>query len=91
MKPARSVKGVPSVFVVGALQDKVADPVVVIAVTVSVAVPETLPDVALMVVDPAATAVASPCEPAALLIVATPVLDELQVTTVVRICVVLSE
>ncbi len=52
----------------------------VAGVTVSVSDPDMLPDVAVIVV-----------EPAALLIVATPVLDELQVTTVVRICVVLSE
>src|SRR2546422_11648394 len=39
---------------------------------------------------PAATDVANPCDPAALLIVATPVADELQVTWVVRSCVVLS-
>jgi hypothetical protein len=38
-----------------------------------------------------ATAVANPLEPAALLTVATPVLDELQVTAVVKSCVVLSE
>jgi len=50
-----------------------------------------LPDSAVIVVDPAVTAVASPIEPAALLIVATPVLVELQVTAVVKSCVVLSE
>jgi hypothetical protein len=49
------------------------------------------PDVALIVVEPVATAKANPLEPAALLIVTTPVLDELQVTAVVRFCVVLSE
>jgi hypothetical protein len=38
-----------------------------------------------------ATAVANPWDPAALLIVATAVLDELQVTAVVKSCVVLSE
>ncbi len=54
----------------------------------SVAVPETLPDVAAIVVEPAAAAVASPFEPAALLIVATAALAELQVTCVVRFCVV---
>jgi hypothetical protein len=37
------------------------------------------------------TAKANPLEPAALLIVVTPVSDELQVTAVVRSCVVLSE
>jgi len=59
--------------------------------TVRVVVPEMLPDAALIVVAPAATDVASPFEPAALLMVATPALDELQVTDAVRFCVVLSE
>jgi hypothetical protein len=63
----------------------------VAGVTVSEVDPDTLPDVAVIVVEPAATEVASPLEPAALLIVAMPVLDELQVTVVVRFCVVLSE
>src|SRR5438552_11879654 len=60
------------------------------AVTVSVVLPETPPKVAVIVVVPAATDVARPCDPPALLIVATPVLDELQATWVVRSCVVLS-
>ncbi len=60
-------------------------------ITVSVVVPEMLPDAALIVDDPAATPVARPFEPAALLIVAAAVLDELQVTAAVRFCVVLSE
>jgi hypothetical protein len=59
--------------------------------TVSVVDPEMLPDAAVIVVEPAATDVARPFEPAALLTVATPVLDELQVTAAVRFCVVLSE
>ncbi len=63
----------------------------VAGVTVSVVDPDMLPDVAVTVVEPAATDVARPFEPVALLIVATPVLDELQVTVVVRFCVVLSE
>jgi hypothetical protein len=63
----------------------------VAGVTVRAVEPETLPDVAVIVVDPAATEVARPLEPAALLIAATPVLDELQVTDAVRSCVVLSE
>src|SRR6266581_3693322 len=62
----------------------------VAAVTVSVVFPETSPSVAAIVVVPAATDVAEPCDPPALLIVATAVLDELQVTWVVRSCVVLS-
>jgi len=63
----------------------------VVDVTVKVVDPEMLPDTAVIVVDPATAGVANPLEPAALLIVATPVLDELQVTTAVRSCVVLSE
>ena len=68
-----------------------AEPVVVTAVTVSVAASDIFPDVALMVVVPASTPEAKPLEPAALLIVATAVLDELQVTDAVSICVVPSE
>ncbi len=68
-----------------------AEGVVVTAVTVSVAAPDILPDVALMVVVPAATPEAKPLEPAALLIVATAVVDELQVTDAVSTCVVPSE
>jgi hypothetical protein len=59
--------------------------------TVRLVVPEMLPDVALIVAEPAVTDVARPFEPAALLMVATAVLDELQVTDAVRFCVVLSE
>jgi hypothetical protein len=87
----RSVAGFkedPSVFVVGATHVNVAVPPP--PVTVSVAPPVTLPDIAVIVVEPAATAVAKPLEPAALLIAATPMLDELQVTAVVRFCVELS-
>jgi len=63
----------------------------VAAVTVRVVEFDMPPDVAVIVVVPAATGVANPSEPAALLIVATPVVDELQVTVVVRFCVVPSE
>ncbi len=91
MKPARSVRVDPSVFVVGAPHAKVADPVAVIAVTLSVADPDTLPDVAVIVDVPAARQDARPLDPAALLIAATVVLDELQVTDAVRFCVVPSE
>jgi hypothetical protein len=69
----------------------VADPVVITAVTGSVASPDILPDVASMVVVPAATPEAKPLVLTALLTVATPVLDELQVAETVRSCVVLSE
>jgi len=85
----RSVTGFnedPSVFVVGASHVNVTIPLPEL-VTVSVAVPAMLPDVAVIVVEPATTAVASPLDPAALLIVATPMLDELQVTAFVRLCV----
>ena len=58
---------------VTAIEDRVA------AVTVRVVFPEILPEVAVMVAVPAATAVARPL----LLTVATDVLDELQVTCVV--------
>ena len=47
-------------------------------VTVRFAVPLIDPDVALMMVRPAATAVAKPCVPAELLMVATVPSDELQ-------------
>ncbi len=59
--------------------------------TVSEVDPVMLPDAAVIVVVPAEIEVARPLEPAALLTVATPVLDELQVTCAVRSCVVLSE
>jgi hypothetical protein len=75
------------VFVVGASHVSVITP----PVTASVAVPVMFPEVAVIVVEPAATEVASPLEPAALLIAATPAVDELQVTAVVRFCVVPSE
>lgn len=63
----------------------------VAAFTVRVVDPEMLPKAALIVVVPVATEVANPFEPAALLIVATPVLEELQVTLFVRFCVEVSE
>jgi hypothetical protein len=63
----------------------------VAGVTVNVVDPDTLPDVAVIVAEPAATEAANPLEPAALLIVAAPVLDELQVAVAVRFCVVLLE
>ena len=63
----------------------------VAGVTVRVIDPERLFKVAVIVVDPAAADVASPCEPTVLLIVAAPVFEELHVTKAVRSCVVLSE
>src|SRR6185503_17243039 len=56
----------------------------VAAVTVSVVVPEMLPDVAVIVLVPAPLVVANP----AASMVATPVADEVHVTWVVRSCVV---
>ncbi len=54
--------------------------------------PEILPKVAVMTLSPITEPlVARPLDPGALLIVATAVLDELQVTEVVISCVVLSE
>ena len=72
---------------VGASQVSVTDR----SVTWSDAVPEMLPDMALIVLEPAAMPVARPFEPAALLMVATAVFDELQVTAAVRFWVELSE
>jgi hypothetical protein len=63
----------------------------IVEVTVRVVVPEMLPDVAVIVVEPAAAAVANPLEPAALLMAATAALDEFQFTDVFRFCVVPSE
>jgi len=56
-------------------------------VTVRVVFPETLPNAAATVVEPAETDVASP----ALSIVVTPIFEELHVTCVVRSCLLLSE
>jgi len=70
---------------VTAIEDRVA------LVTVRVVIPETAPSVAVIVVEPTATDVASPLEPAALLIVATDPAEELHVTTNVISCVVASE
>ncbi len=61
------------------------------AVTVSVAVADILPEVALIVVVPTPTDVASPSEPVALLMVATSVFEELQETDDVIFCVERSE
>jgi hypothetical protein len=63
----------------------------VAGVTVNVVDPDLLPNVAVIVVEPAVTDVARPLEPDALLMVATPAVNEFQVTDVVRFCVVLSE
>lgn len=57
------------------------------SVTLKLAWPVGVPSVALIVVDPWPTPVASPFVPAVLLIVATFVSVELQVAVVVRSCV----
>jgi hypothetical protein len=59
--------------------------------TVTAVEPEMLPEVAVIVVVPAATGVTIPLEPAVLLIAATVADDELQVTDAVISCVLLSE
>ena len=63
----------------------------VAGVIVSVVDPEMPPDAAVIVVVPAAADAARPFEPAALLMVATAVFEEAQVTEAVRFWVVLSE
>ena len=63
----------------------------VAGVTLRVVEAERLPEVAVTVVEPAATEVATPLKPAALLIVAAAVLEEFQVTAAVRSWVVPSE
>jgi hypothetical protein len=60
-------------------------------VTIRVEEPEMLPEVAVIVAVPAATAVTFPLEPDVLLIVAAGVFDELHVTDDVIFCVLLSE
>jgi hypothetical protein len=52
---------------------------------------ETLPDVAVIVVEPAPAAVARPLRPEVLLMLATDVEEEFQVTDVVKFCDELSE
>ena len=60
-------------------------------VTVRVVEPEIPPTAAVIVVWPAATDVALPLEPAALLMEATEGTDDVQLTDCVRSCVLLSE
>ncbi len=61
------------------------------AVTVRIVEPEILPDLAVIVVVPAAFEMAVPFDPAPLLMVATDAAEELQVADVVMFCVLLSE
>ncbi len=63
----------------------------VAGVTVSAVAPDSVPDVAVITVEPAVSRVASPIELAVLLMPATDDVDEFQTTSVVRFCVVLSE
>ena len=63
----------------------------VAAVTVKAVEPEAEPEVAVMMVEPEDTVDVNPLKPTALLIEATPVLDDAQVTDEVRFCVVPSE
>jgi hypothetical protein len=70
---------------VTAIEDSVA------FVTVRVVVPETAPRVAVTVVEPAPTDVASPLEPAVLVIVATDTSEEPHVTNDDISCVVASK
>lgn len=60
-------------------------------VTVRVVLPETVPDVALTMAEPAAMDAARPLEPASLLTEATEGAEEVQVVNEVRSRVVLSE
>lgn len=53
--------------------------------------PNTLPDVAVIVVVPTPTAVANPCEPGAVEMKATAMFDDVQATVAVRSCAVPSE
>jgi len=73
------------------LDGVIATEMSVAAVTVSVVDPDRVPVVAVIVVEPAATEVTSPAEPAVLLILAIDDADELQTTSAVRSWVVLSE
>jgi hypothetical protein len=77
---------VPACAIEGLTGDSAIE-VSVADVTVRAVDPDMLPDVAVIVAEPAATEEAKPLEPAALLTVATPVLDELQVTAVDTFCV----
>ena len=60
-------------------------------VTLRVVDLETPPIAAVIVVVPSATEVARPFVPAALLMVATEIADDVQLTAVVRFCVLLFE
>jgi hypothetical protein len=60
-------------------------------VTLRVVDAETPPTAAVIVVVPSATEVARPFVPAALLMVATEVTDDVQVAAIVRSCVLLFE
>jgi hypothetical protein len=59
--------------------------------TARLVVPDMLPNAALIVEEPDATAVSRPLEPLTLLTIATPVAEEVHVTVAVRSCWVPSE
>ncbi len=75
-----------------AVNPDIEPPIVESGVTLSVVLPETPRPaaVALIVVPPIASELARPCEPPALLIVATVVSEDAQVADAVRSCVELS-
>jgi hypothetical protein len=73
------------------LSEKTSMETSVAGVIVSAVDPDMIPNAAVIVVVPAVTEVSIPCEPAALLMAATPTTDELQATEFVRFCIVLSE
>ena len=79
------LRAMPGLVGVTAMDTSVAE------LTVRVVEPEMRPEAAVIVAVPAATGVTCPLEPAALLIVATDVFDELHVTDAVISCVLLSE
>lgn len=81
---------VPSAILVLELLAVIAIDVKVALVTVNAVVLEIPPSVAVMVLTPGLAGVADPLVLVALLIVATAELEELQVTTDVRLCVELS-
>lgn len=87
----RTVNCCVVVFAIEGLTGVTAIETSVAEVTVSVVEAVLPPNTAVIVEVPAVVAVASPCEPAALLMVTAAVSDELHVTVVVRFWVLPSE
>jgi methylglyoxal synthase len=79
-----------SPFAIDGLAGVTAMDTSVAAVTVNVVLPLTPPSVAVMTDDPVFTDDASPALPPAFEMVAVPVVPDVQVTAVVRVCVVMS-